>query len=84
MEITVETSRALYSADAQSLDVLLTITAADVAPIKAKRARGAAAGAAPPAKVPLFLSCVLDVSGSMTGQKIAELAQTMSYITKNL
>jgi hypothetical protein len=88
MELAVETSRALYSADAQSLDVLLTLTALDAgaqpegAPAKrSKGAKGASAKSAPP---PLYLSCVLDVSGSMDGRKIAELAQTMSYISKNL
>jgi hypothetical protein len=85
MELAVETSRALYSADAQSLDVLLTLTALDAGAqpegAPAKRSKGASAKLAPP---PLYLSCVLDVSGSMDGRNIAELAQTMSYISNNL
>jgi hypothetical protein len=48
------------------------------------RSGAASAAAAAPAAPAVYLACALDVSGSMSGQKLSELKQTMLYISSTL
>jgi hypothetical protein len=91
MSLTVLTCRDVYPATATKLDVLVTFeapAAAESEPSgggkRRKAASGAAAPAAAPAAAAVYLACALDVSGSMTGQKLSELKQTMLYIASSL
>ena len=89
--LTAVTCRDVYPTTATNVDVLVTFEApaAAAGPSKsAKRAKGAsgaaAAAAAAPAAPAVYLACALDVSGSMSGQKLSELKQTMLYISSTL
>ena len=73
MSISLESCRALYAAGAGPASVLISVTA----PTEVAEA---AAAASPPT----FLSCILDVSGSMEGSKLHELKATMQYIVNSL
>ena len=93
MSVTVRTCRDVYPATATKLDVLVTFEAPAAAepsgpPAGGKRRKAAsgaaAAAAAAPAAPAVYLACALDVSGSMSGQKLSELKQTMLYISSSL
>ncbi len=89
--LTVLTCRDVYPTTATNVDVLVTFEAPAAAAETAgsKRKKGAsgaaaAAAAAAPAAPAVYLACALDVSGSMSGQKLSELKQTMLYISSTL
>ena len=91
--LTVVTCRDVYPTTATNVDVLVTFEAPAAAAENeggsGKRKKGAsgaaaAAAAAAPAAPAVYLACALDVSGSMSGQKLSELKQTMLYMSSTL
>jgi hypothetical protein len=89
--LTVVTCRDVYPTTATNVDVLVTFEAPASAAENegsGKRKKGASgaasAAAAAPAAPAVYLACALDVSGSMSGQKLSELKQTMLYMSSTL
>ena len=92
--LTTRVCHNVYSATAASADVLVTFEApsaagpeaAEETPRTKKGRKGKEAPPPPPkaASPPVYLACALDVSGSMSGQKLREVQQTMLYIASTL
>ena len=89
--LTTLTCHNVYSASATTAELLVTFEAPSAAMAEAveerPRKKGRKAEAAAPPKAaspPVYLTCALDVSGSMTGQKLCEVQQTMLYIASTL
>ena len=91
--LTTRVCHNVYSATAASADVLVTFEApsaagseAEEAPRKKKGRKGLKEAPPPPkaASPPVYLACALDVSGSMSGQNLREVQQTMLYIASTL